>query len=136
MAGLPPSLYLRWAPLWWGSSTWPPIGSNVIGRTNKIPAQIRFERSNPTGISETHEFPPPGGPSTRNALIQNCPNSFNPKTLIGYELPAPSGVEGTVASNVMLVVHDVLGREVVVLVNELKGAGDSTGLKQVILRRR
>ena len=74
-------------------------------------------------------------------LSQNYPNPFNPKTVVRYsvpslmgrdlvptvgrdgELPAPSGAEGSVASNVKLVVYDVLGREVAVLVNERKVPG-------------
>ena len=59
-------------------------------------------------------------------LAQNYPNPFNPATVVGYQLP--------VASNVRLVVYDILGREVAVLVNEREGPGsyearfDATGL--------
>ena len=56
-------------------------------------------------------------------LSQNYPNPFNPKTVINYQLPAPSGVEGTVVSAVRVAVYDILGREVAVLVNENKPAG-------------
>ncbi len=48
-------------------------------------------------------------------LMQNYPNPFNPSTLIIYTL-AKSGI-------VQLKVHDVLGREVAILVNEYKTAG-------------
>jgi hypothetical protein len=60
------------------------------------------------------------------ALKQNYPNPFNPTTGIRYR------VSGT--SHVTLVVYDVLGREVAVLVNEVKAPGsyeasfDATGL--------
>jgi hypothetical protein len=48
-------------------------------------------------------------------LIQNYPNPFNPRTVVSYQLP-----EAGVAK---LVVYDLLGREVVVLVNERKEPG-------------
>jgi len=43
-------------------------------------------------------------------LAQNYPNPFNPTTVVSYQLSA--------ASNVRLVVYDLLGREVAILVNE------------------
>jgi chitinase len=49
------------------------------------------------------------------ALLQNYPNPFNPTTTITYVLPG--------LSHVNLTVHDILGREVSVLVNERKEAG-------------
>jgi hypothetical protein len=48
-------------------------------------------------------------------LAQNYPNPFNPTTVVSYQLP--------VASTVRLVVIDLLGREVVTLVDEKKPAG-------------
>lgn len=49
------------------------------------------------------------------ALERNFPNPFNPTTVVRYQVP--------VASQVRLVVYDVLGREVKVLVDERKAAG-------------
>jgi hypothetical protein len=49
------------------------------------------------------------------SLLQNYPNPFNPTTVVRSQLP--------VASNVKLVIYDVLGREVAVLVNERRAAG-------------
>jgi hypothetical protein len=48
-------------------------------------------------------------------LEQNYPNPFNPTTVVTYQLPA--------ASDVKLVVYDLLGREVALLVNERKTPG-------------
>ena len=52
---------------------------------------------------------------TQFTLEQNYPNPFNPRTVVSSQLP--------VASNVKLVIYDVLGREVAVLVNERRAAG-------------
>jgi serine protease AprX len=48
-------------------------------------------------------------------LWQNFPNPFNGETTIRYDLPSPT--------RVTITVYDVLGRRVVVLVNEQKDAG-------------
>ncbi len=55
------------------------------------------------------------GLPTRMVLEQNFPNPFNPKTVVSSQLP--------VASEVKLVVYDILGRQVAVLVNEWRAAG-------------
>jgi photosystem II stability/assembly factor-like uncharacterized protein len=57
------------------------------------------------------------------SLSQNYPNPFNPSTKIKYEIPASLNPSkgGTL---VQLVLYDILGREVTVLVNEEKQAGE------------
>jgi hypothetical protein len=49
------------------------------------------------------------------ALEQNYPNPFNPETVLQFDIPA--------VRHVSLIVYDLLGREVGVLVNELKTPG-------------
>ncbi|HED07539.1 MAG TPA: T9SS type A sorting domain-containing protein [Ignavibacteria bacterium] len=56
--------------------------------------------------------------SNKFQLLQNYPNPFNPETVIGYQL--------SLLSFVTLKVFDVLGREVVTLVNEEKPQGNYT----------
>jgi hypothetical protein len=68
----------------------------------------RYQSGTATGVEE---LPLPS--SVR--LSQNYPNPFNPKTIIVYEL----GIKNFVS----LKVHDVLGREVKTLVNEVKEPG-------------
>ncbi|HSQ77042.1 MAG TPA: endo-1,4-beta-xylanase, partial [Bacteroidota bacterium] len=63
----------------------------------------------------------PGQP-VQFALEQNYPNPFNPETTIEYSLAAGSSAS-PFASAVRLAVHDLLGREVALLVNERKLPG-------------
>ncbi len=53
-------------------------------------------------------------------LFQNYPNPFNPSTIIKYSIPSNMKRE---TSNVRLIVYDVLGNEIVTLVDEEKPAG-------------
>lgn len=51
-------------------------------------------------------------------MEQNYPNPFNPATVISYQLSA--------SGRTTLTVHDLIGREVAVLVNEMQSAGSYT----------
>ncbi len=51
-------------------------------------------------------------------LEQNYPNPFNPSTVINFSLP--------LQSIVLLKIYDMLGREIVTLINEIKNAGYHT----------
>jgi hypothetical protein len=62
---------------------------------------------------------------TSYALGQNYPNPFNPTTTIKFSVESASGRTGDPA-RVTLKVYDVLGREVVTLVNEVKQPGTYT----------
>ena len=50
---LPPSLYLDSKPAFFGTTPWPPVGPDVSGYTQKIPAQNRFEAM----VNADHESP-------------------------------------------------------------------------------
>jgi len=52
---------------------------------------------------------------TEYALFQNYPNPFNPETMIHYDLPE--------SGSVSLMIYDILGRELVTLVNQFQPAG-------------
>lgn len=61
------------------------------------------------GIKNDNQVP------TEHMLYQNYPNPFNPSTVIYYQLAT--------GARVILKVYDILGREVVTLVNEYQNAG-------------
>ena len=71
----------------------------------------------PAGTGPVAVWQRPGGTTSQNgySLHQNYPNPFNPTTKVSYQLPA--------ASDVRLVVYDILGRDVEVLVNGREGPG-------------
>jgi hypothetical protein len=73
-----------------------------------------FETSGTTGIAERNS----GIQITGFRLNQNYPNPFNPSTNIAYQI-AKSGL-------VTLKIYDLLGREIVTLVNENKSPGTYT----------
>ncbi|MCB9211429.1 MAG: T9SS type A sorting domain-containing protein [Ignavibacteriales bacterium] len=54
-------------------------------------------------------------------LYQNYPNPFNPTTTIKYQISSKVKSEKT---NVKLVVYDILGREIVILVNKEQAQGN------------
>jgi hypothetical protein len=59
--------------------------------------------------------PTPAGLPVRFELYQNFPNPFNPSTQIRFDLPE--------AGHVRLTIYDLLGREVAVVLDEMRDAG-------------
>ncbi|MDP2207807.1 MAG: T9SS type A sorting domain-containing protein [Bacteroidota bacterium] len=80
---------------------------------------VSFTISTPSGEVWTKQVKIVVTPPERFELYQNYPNPFNPSTVISWQSP-PTAVG---ASWVTLKVFDVLGREVVTLVDEMKEAG-------------
>ena len=76
---------------------------------------LRFIISAPTGERWTKEITIAVAAPERFELLQNYPNPFNPTTTIAYQL--------TSASRASLKVFDLLGREVVTLVDGDRTAG-------------
>jgi hypothetical protein len=82
--------------------------------THFIKTSEKFAAGNPViGISGNNNNIPAGF-----VLNQNYPNPFNPVTTIEYTVP--------VRSIVTLKIYDVLGKEIAVIVNELKSDGKYT----------
>ncbi|MGE5352114.1 MAG: T9SS type A sorting domain-containing protein [Acidobacteriota bacterium] len=75
------------------------------GKTTEVTFQLDWVTDVESGSNTVKEY----------SLEQNYPNPFNPATSITYSVPK-SGV-------VKLWVHDLLGKEVMILVNEYKTAG-------------
>jgi hypothetical protein len=77
--------------------------------------QVVIDESGLMGIQLHMQGEPAPELPTEYALQQNYPNPFNPLTHIRFDLPAPSAVN--------LTVYDVLGQEVITLVDEIQDAG-------------
>jgi hypothetical protein len=101
---------LTWNVVWW-------ITDFIQGDV------LTFEYLSPVSVEDRYLFTPATGtfrhisdviPDGYN-LVQNYPNPFNPTTKIDYGLPE--------ASNVRLIIYDILGREVTTLVNGVQEPG-------------
>jgi hypothetical protein len=79
---------------------------------------LNFKVTDKNGQTWAKEITVRVAPPTTYELYQNYPNPFNPTTTIEYQLPGT----GT-RYNVTLKIYDVIGREVVQLVNEQQEPG-------------
>lgn len=94
---------------------YPPTYGAFTGRT--LTPGDYVEKYSPTSAEETGSVP------QTFQLMQNYPNPFNPSTTIRYSVPPDEGEAGLAARNVTITVYDLLGREVALLVNEIKAPG-------------
>jgi len=72
---------------------------------------IRYSNNPPVGIEDNF-------PLIQYRLLQNYPNPFNPSTSISYSILHPTLVN--------LKVYDILGNEIITLVNQVQSAGQHT----------
>ena len=91
------------------------LGLAVTTASDHLPVYADFSFGVKTGVQTENILP------TGYNLSQNYPNPFNPSTLIKYSI---SAVGTRHAVSVQLKVYDLLGREVVALVNEEKSSGN------------
>lgn len=98
------------------SDTIDKLNLGMIRRAAQLMVALGAELAVPVGrvSSVSPAIPRP----ERHALFQNYPNPFNPHADIRYQLAD--------ARFVRITVHDILGRDVAVLVNETKGPGTYT----------
>ena len=94
------------------------ISVEKTAKVNKVDT-LRFTVTDKTGQKWMKEITIKVSPPTTYELFQNYPNPFNPTTMIEYQLPGGVGTQYIVS----LRVYDLLGREVVNLVNEQQDAG-------------
>jgi hypothetical protein len=109
-----PSLTISAENNWWGHSSGPyhPV-TNPGGLGDLVSDFVDYEpwSTISVGVGEAMAQPPPA----QFVLRQNRPNPFNPVTMIEFSLPQ--------SSQVVLRVYNVLGREIVTLVDEVKAVG-------------
>jgi plastocyanin len=113
-----------------GAASWQVASGTVYSYTVTLPGTYNYQcdvhqpamaGSFSATLSSVQTSASPLEPSYLK-LEQNYPNPFNPATSIRYTVGA-AGSQQPAVSTVRLAVYDLLGREVVVLVNERKEPG-------------
>lgn len=88
-----------------------------LGNT-RIKYQI-VKRDLTTGFEDVEDLP------IEFSLLQNYPNPFNPSTTIRYSIPVvDANFASTTTTNVVLKIYDILGKEVITLINKPQKAGN------------
>ncbi|MFZ5391061.1 MAG: T9SS type A sorting domain-containing protein, partial [Patescibacteria group bacterium] len=82
--------------------------SDGKGGTDTLSYNLKVDKT--TGVEIIDGIP------TDYQLSQNYPNPFNPSTKIRYSIPT--------SSNVNLTIYNILGQQVVTLVNEYQSVGN------------
>ncbi|MBK8553322.1 MAG: T9SS type A sorting domain-containing protein [Ignavibacteria bacterium] len=82
----------------------------VTGQSGGSMATVKFVQD-PTSINHMYNITP-----AEYKLEQNYPNPFNPTTKINFSIPKQG--------NVTLKIYDVLGKQVLTLINEIKQIGN------------
>ena len=104
-----------------GSNAWflndASIGTALLTASDHLPIYADFAVGVPTGIEKYKTLP------ENFELLQNYPNPFNPETTISYKIAPLNLPKGETSVHVTLKVYDILGRDVVALVNEMQPAG-------------
>ncbi len=94
------------------------LGEDMIAGKQPLMDAVELAMTGSTGVAERQsDFVP-----ITAELFQNYPNPFNASTIIRYAT-AGNRDQGTGNSNVRLAVYNVLGQEVVILVNENQNPG-------------
>jgi phosphatidylserine/phosphatidylglycerophosphate/cardiolipin synthase-like enzyme len=102
------------------------IHSGIIARQYVQEFSERYKESGGLGTITSVKEQKSDMPATYQ-LSQNFPNPFNPATTIEYQIPPSTFSEkGERGRFVSLKVYDILGREVAILVDEIKPAGTYT----------
>lgn len=91
-------------------------GTSESAKTNYVSTPAEFHKVQQPGLNV--EIP------KEFALYQNYPNPFNPSTTIKYSIASPNLSKGEALVKVSMIIYDILGNEVVTLVNKEQAPGN------------
>jgi hypothetical protein len=118
----PASYYLDEKPNFYCEMEWPSLGGDKTIGEGTIPALERWQAGNyvpdnPVEVNSSHVLP------AEFSLSQNYPNPFNPSTTITYTVPS---VGTSLMKSLQLKIYDILGREIIMLVDGVQSPGIHT----------